>query len=92
LGDLVTAVSTDIAHAQDPVLPPEKQPTWTALAMDWSALVNMLDLGKKPEMRACPICGRLGMFEATRCGYCWSAQPAISKKSAPLGQESLAGG
>jgi hypothetical protein len=86
LRDLVTTVGTDITHAQDPVLPPENQRSWAALAVSWSALVNLLDLGKKPEMRACPVCERLGMFEATRCGYCWSALPAMPKKSATLGQ------
>jgi hypothetical protein len=92
LRGLVTAVGTDITHAQAPVLPTENQRSLTALAMNWSALVNLLDLGQKPEMRACHVCGRLGMFEATRCGYCWAALPAMPKKSATLGQESLSGG
>jgi len=38
-----------------------------------SALTAMLDLGPEPHVVACPICGRLGMSGATRCGFCWTA-------------------
>jgi hypothetical protein len=36
-----------------------------------------LDLGAEPPLVACPICRRLGMVGATRCGFCWaSLKPA----------------
>jgi hypothetical protein len=89
---LVTALGTDIAQARNPAPTPEGRPSGTALDTNWSALVKLLDLGNKPEMRDCPKCGRQGMSEATRCGYCWSALPAMPKKSAAQGQESPSGG
>jgi predicted amidophosphoribosyltransferase len=46
------------------------------------ALVNMLDLGTAPEMRKCPECGREGLSQATRCGYCWAALPVLKAKLA----------
>lgn len=41
----------------------------------WQRLVVALDLGPEPAVRACPKCGRLGMAQATRCGFCWSPTP-----------------
>jgi hypothetical protein len=38
----------------------------------WASLVDQLALGPEPERRACPVCGRLGMRQATVCGYCWT--------------------
>lgn len=38
--------------------------------------------GAAPEMRKCPECGRLGMAEATRCGYCWTSLLGLKTKSA----------
>jgi hypothetical protein len=79
LRTLVTAVGAEVAHTQgkDPNL--ETQGSRVALDTTWTALVKMLDLGTAPEMRECPECGRHGMAEATRCGYCWSKLPALMK-------------
>lgn len=44
----------------------------TALQAAWSQVVSALELGPARAMRACPHCGRLGMLEATLCGYCWA--------------------
>lgn len=41
------------------------------LLASWAKLVEFLELGPPPELRACPSCGRDGMRAATRCGYCW---------------------
>lgn len=41
----------------------------------WQRLVVALELGPEPAVRACPHCGKLGMAEATRCGYCWRPTP-----------------
>jgi hypothetical protein len=43
----------------------------TALLSSWAALVEFLDLGVPPELRACPFCGSVGARAATRCGFCW---------------------
>jgi hypothetical protein len=43
----------------------------TALVASWAALVGFLDLGRPPELRACPYCGSVGMRAATLCGTCW---------------------
>jgi hypothetical protein len=43
-----------------------------ALLSSWAELVEFLALGPSPGLRACPICGSVGMREATRCGACWS--------------------
>jgi hypothetical protein len=82
LRTLVAAVGAEVTHAQltDPKL--ETPGPRTALDSAWSSLVNMLDLGTTPEMRECPECGRQGMSEATRCGYCWALLPALKARSA----------
>ncbi len=43
----------------------------TALLSSWAELINFLDLGPPPELRACPFCGSVGMRAVTRCGTCW---------------------
>lgn len=82
LRTLVAAVGTEVAHASSTAPQPEIPGPRTALDTTWSALVDMLDLGTMPEMRECPECGRQGMAEATRCGFCWSSLPALRSKSA----------
>jgi hypothetical protein len=49
----------------------ESRRTLEPLISDWARLVNALALGPRPRLRACPSCGREGMAEATRCGFCW---------------------
>lgn len=44
-----------------------------ALTDAWARLVKLLALGPAPALRACPVCGYLGMRDATRCGHCWAA-------------------
>jgi hypothetical protein len=36
-------------------------------------LAEQLALGPEPAYRPCPVCKRLGMSVATRCGHCWTA-------------------
>jgi hypothetical protein len=43
----------------------------TRLRASWKELVTLLALGPEPEVRHCPTCGRVGMRDAARCGYCW---------------------
>lgn len=79
---LVAAVGAEIARAQDEDPNRAASGARTALDSAWSDLVKMLDLGTAPEMRKCPQCGRLGMAEATRCGYCWTSLLGLKTKSA----------
>ena len=37
----------------------------------WSQLVCELALGPARPTRKCPHCGKVGMRDATLCGYCW---------------------
>jgi hypothetical protein len=46
------------------------------LGCDWKALTSALALGPTPD-RDCPHCGRLGMRDATLCGYCWKRLKAV---------------
>lgn len=38
----------------------------------WAGLVELLAVGPAPEVRECPVCQRVGMRDAERCGYCWT--------------------
>ncbi len=53
----------------------------------WDRLTAALALGPRPERRKCPFCGKSGMRDAIRCGYCWRALPApaddAGQRSAP---------
>ena len=37
----------------------------------WSQLVGALALEPARPTRKCPYCGKVGMRDATLCGYCW---------------------
>lgn len=50
-----------------------------ALRVAWAQMVEILALGPAPELRECPICGGIGMRAATRCMYCWSTLPLLSR-------------
>lgn len=47
------------------------------LRSSFSELVSLLALGPEPEIRECPVCGRIGMRAATLCGYCWTKLPPL---------------
>lgn len=42
----------------------------------WKRLVDALALPAEPT-RVCPKCGKLGMQQATLCGYCWTRLAAV---------------
>jgi|JI6StandDraft_1071083.scaffolds.fasta_scaffold376950_1 hypothetical protein len=44
----------------------------------WRQMVAALALGPEPAVRACPRCNKIGMLEATRCGYCWITLAPLS--------------
>lgn len=81
LRTLVAAVGAEVAHAWDTDVQRASPDPGTALDTTWADLVNMLNLGKAPEVRSCPECGRQGMLEATRSGYCWARLPALHARS-----------
>jgi len=41
------------------------------LHVAWGQLVRLLAPEPERATRDCPRCGKRGMREATRCGYCW---------------------
>jgi len=63
--------------AKDTAATAEPQTPRTALEITWSNVVQMLDLGTEPEMRACPECKHLCPVGATRCVHGWSGLPAL---------------
>ena len=76
LRTLVNAVAKEIALAPGATAP-ASQPPRTALDTTWSSLVEMLDLGTAPEMRACPKCKHQCTLGASRCGHCWTSLPSV---------------
>jgi hypothetical protein len=72
---LVLAVEGEMAKDPGTVTVAGSQPEKSALAVAWSRVVGMLDLGPEPEMRACPQCRSLCPSGASRCGHCWTAMP-----------------
>ncbi len=47
-----------------------------ALERAWASLVVGLDLGREPDLRSCPACGRSIIRAAVRCRYCMKSSPA----------------
>jgi len=69
----IAAIEVEIAHL------PEQGTAGgvTGLRSSFSELVSLLALGPEPEIRECPVCGRIGMRAATLCGYCWTKLPPL---------------
>lgn len=59
------------------------------LSASWTELVEALALGPEPEVRTCPVCKKLGMVGATRCGYCWSKLAVEPGAKAPRKEKVL---
>ena len=47
-----------------------------ALEEAWASLVAGLDLGREPDLRSCPSCGRSILQAAVRCRYCMKSSDA----------------
>jgi hypothetical protein len=82
LHTLVAAVETEVAQVSGTALQIETPGPLTALATNWSALLEMLDLGTPPQIRECLECGHRGMSVATRCELCWSRLPTLKRAAA----------
>lgn len=68
----VDAVEADIACLVKLPACEEHRLTIERLFISWGELVKLLALGPEPLYRRCPVCNRIGMREATLCGYCWT--------------------
>ena len=53
-----------------------------ALQRSFDAVVTELDLGAEPHLRACNVCGAIGMRDATLCSVCWSKVAPLSVAAA----------
>jgi hypothetical protein len=53
------------------------------LQRSFDAVVTELDLGSKPHLRVCSVCGAIGMRDATLCTVCWSTFAPMSISAAP---------
>lgn len=81
LREVCAAIDDALAHLP---VPAETAPMAVdqRLRDEWAKLVALLALRPARRLRACPRCGRLGMFEATRCGNCWMKLPAATAADA----------
>jgi hypothetical protein len=75
---LVEAVAEEVRLVTGAVADGASPTPKSALAMTWSNLAEMLDLGTEPEMLSCPHCHGQCMAGATRCGNCWASLPAMA--------------
>lgn len=69
----IAAIEVEIAHLPEQVTAGGA----ASLRSSFSELVSLLALGPEPEIRECPVCGRIGMRAATLCGYCWTKLPPL---------------
>ncbi len=53
------------------------------LQRSFDAVVTELDLGAEPHLRACNVCGAVGMRDATLCSVCWSKLAPMSIAATP---------
>lgn len=74
---LVATIDREMSHAPEPAESENDRPT-RELRSSWAKLVELLALGPAPEVRECPVCRRVGMRAATRCGYCWAKLPPLT--------------
>jgi hypothetical protein len=77
---IVARVDHEISRLPGEVAPGGGEKPANALAASWADLVKLLALGPEPEVRQCPVCNKLGMREATLCGYCWTKLPPFTAR------------
>jgi hypothetical protein len=84
IGDGVRAAVEDVGREVSLSVAAAASGSGRELEAAWTRLVDALDLGPAPELRACPYCGGMGMRAATRCGTCWKPlipPPAAAAKA-----------
>jgi hypothetical protein len=66
----VATIEREISRLPAPVA--DDPGTAHDLRAAFADLVRQLALGPEPEVRECPVCERICMRQATRCGHCWT--------------------
>jgi len=69
-------------------LPPAESSAFDELRARCAELVALLALEPARVLRECPVCKQVGMFEATRCGHCWTKLPVAQADDALDGSRS----
>ena len=69
---IVASLEQEISRLPRPVTAADGTTPSDPIRASWAELVAMLAMGPEPEVRECPVCGRIGMRAATICGYCWT--------------------
>lgn len=72
LRSIVATIEGELAQLA--TFPPGAIPATSVLELQasWARLVGLLALGPEPEVRACPVCSRMVLRAALRCGHCWT--------------------
>ena len=71
LRPIVAAIDREMSRIADGTLL-ETRTGIGQLLGSWAELVELLALGRAPEMRECPVCHHRGLRAATLCGFCWT--------------------
>jgi hypothetical protein len=71
LRTIVTTIDALLTQMSNPPAGTTPAPSLAELQVEWARLVGALALGPEPEVRACPVCGKMVLRAATRCGFCW---------------------
>lgn len=74
---------SEVTQAINPSLNPSVGNSFTdPLYEQIPQLQDKLALNPEPKTRSCPNCGRLGMYNATICGFCWTKTPIKEQQAA----------
>lgn len=69
----VSAIDREISRLASQNTGGDSSVPLNSLIESFADLVEQLELGPEPEVRECPVCKKIGMRAATRCGYCWAS-------------------
>jgi len=56
----------------------------------WADLVEVLAMEPARQLRECPVCKHVAMFEASRCISCWAELPVATAADALAGASLVA--
>ena len=68
----VATIEREIARLPPSLTDGDGRSPSSGLRASFADLVQQLELGPEPDVRPCPVCERVTMRAATRCGYCWT--------------------
>jgi hypothetical protein len=83
LRTFVAAIDAQLSCLGRPASAADHRTALDGLAVSWAGLIALLALGPAPRTRRCPACRSVGMWTATRCGYCWVALAPRPAAAAP---------